>query len=72
MRPIDDKGRYVPLKCPCANCGAGSLQFEGGGGVWRCDGLASPDHEDQPLYDCEFTHIDGTPYNWANEKSEQT
>jgi len=59
-RPVDDKGRYVTMKCP--HCGYGTLQYEGNK-LWICDGLADPVHPDLPLVTCEFFHIDGDPYN---------
>ncbi len=58
-RPYDDKGKYVPLKCP--ECGNGSLKYDRDG-CWICDGLADPVHDDLPLVTCEFWHVDGDPY----------
>lgn len=58
-RPFDDKGRYVPLKCP--DCGNGTLKYESNR-TWICDGLADPIHDDLPLVTCEFYHIDGDAY----------
>jgi hypothetical protein len=57
--PYDDRGRKVPRDCP--RCGYGKLQYEGHG-IWRCDGLDDPGHDDQPLVECEFTHEDGKEY----------
>ena len=58
-RPHDDKGRFVPLACP--ECGVGTLRREGN--IWRCDGLAEPERDDQELEACEFTHSDGQAYD---------
>lgn len=65
-RPYDDRGRFVPLNCPASDCGNGSLQPVGDGiwddGIWQCDGLAEPEHDDLPLEPCGFTHVDGEAY----------
>lgn len=62
MNPRDNKGHFVPLLCPAPNCGSGKLQYEGNG-VWRCDGLAEPERDDQPLFACPYAHFDGEPYD---------
>jgi hypothetical protein len=64
QKPYDEQGKFVKTDCPRANCGAGSLKPEGDG-TWRCDGLATPKHDDLPLVACDFTHQDGQPYNPA-------
>jgi len=66
MKPQDDKGRFVPMACPLPNCGVGTLQHEGNG-IWRCDGLAYPQRDEQELEACEFTHISGEPYRLDSE-----
>lgn len=64
-RPIDDKGRFVPLTCPDINCG-GELRLEAdpmtGALVWRCDGLIDPCDDNKPLEACSFTHWQGEAY----------
>lgn len=57
--PKDEKGRFISRDCGC--CGYGTLQHEGNG-VWRCDGLADPEHDDMPLIECPQLHIDGEPF----------
>lgn len=59
--PRDHMGRFVPAECPLPECGCGTLRNDGRG-VWRCDGLADPECDDQELVACTFTHIDGEPY----------
>jgi hypothetical protein len=54
--PRDSKGRAV--RRDCSDCGNGTLQYEGDG-IWRCDGLADPGHDDKPLIACPRIHIDG-------------
>lgn len=54
--PRDHLGHFVPRDCPI--CGCGRLQYEGHG-VWRCDGLADPGHDNLPLVACEYTWEDG-------------
>ena len=58
--PRDNLGRYVPLACPDINCG-GVLRYEGDG-VWRCDGLVDPCHDDKELFAYTFTHYSGEAY----------
>lgn len=58
--PYDDKGRYVSLSCPLAECGAGTLRYESDG-MWHCDGLIDPGDDDKPLEACWYFHIDGKP-----------
>lgn len=60
-RPRDHRGRFVPIDCPSANCGAGRLEYDGDR-LWRCDGLADPGHADLPLTECPHLHWDGEPY----------
>jgi hypothetical protein len=63
--PRDDKGHFVPRACPNPDC-SGILQAEhepGTGLVWRCDGLIDPNDPNKELEACEFSHIDGQPYN---------
>jgi len=62
LLPRDDKGHFVPLSCPRANCGNGRLHHEGQG-YWRCDGLADPGSPDKPLEACTYIHVDGEPYD---------
>lgn len=60
-RPRNDRGHFVPMGCPRANCGGGKLVRD----VerwWVCDGLADPGHPDQPLEPCTFSHRDGDRY----------
>lgn len=59
-RPKNEKGRFIPLHCPNPECD-GDLQYEGDG-LWRCDGLLDPGHDDKELAACEFTHYRGDPW----------
>ena len=64
--PRDEKGHFISRDCPRLNCGGGRLQYEedkvtGYGGIWVCDGLTTPEREDQELDACTYCHIDGEP-----------
>ena len=56
MKPFDNHGRFVPIKCSV--CGYGTLQHQGDG-VFVCDGLMDPPHPDMTLQECSNTHING-------------
>lgn len=56
--PRDSRGHFISRDCP--ECGSGRLQPDEPQGWWRCDGLAAPDRDDQPLYACTYSHEDGT------------
>lgn len=60
VRPYDQKGHFVSLECPNDNCVGKLVRTTERG--WACDGLAYPKLDTDPLYVCDFYHIDGEPY----------
>lgn len=71
QQPYDEKGRKLSRLCPNPDC-SGTLQLEKdtltGREVWQCDGLVDPNDPSQELQACEFSHIDGEPYNATPEQ----
>lgn len=59
--PRDHHGRFIPVKCPDPNCGAGKLIYEGDG-IWECDGLLDPENPNREFDACPYAHRDGDPW----------
>lgn len=60
LRPYDDRGRFVPLKCRNPACD-GKLVYMGHRS-WECDGLIDPGDPNKELECCSgWDHIDGDP-----------
>lgn len=58
MSPRNTAGKFV--SADCAACGNGVFRYEGDG-IYRCDGLATPERDDQPLYACPNWFEGATP-----------
>jgi len=61
LRPYDDRGRFVPLRCRNPDC-IGTLVHESDG-WWECNGLVDPGDPSKELECCSgFDHFDGDLY----------
>ena len=58
-RPRDNKGHFISMECQNPNCGNGTLVYNGFG-IWECDGLESPERDDQELRECSYWWLDGS------------
>lgn len=70
LRPYDDHGRFVLLKCRNPEC-VGRLVHMGDG-WWECDGLVDPDDPSKELECCcGFDHYNGDPYTASIQTAER-
>jgi hypothetical protein len=55
--PRDKQGKFISNICPNVNCSG--VLVKTGFSTWECNGLVDPNHADQELFACTYTHYDG-------------